>query len=80
MPPVGLMPFSVGDGAAALDDGVVVVVVVVVDGACSPLLAQATEKPPIATNAQPPATAIRRRLFRLIVTIPVPFVRRYLLR
>ena len=28
LPPVGLTPFSVGDGGAALDDGVVVVVVV----------------------------------------------------
>jgi hypothetical protein len=78
LPPVGLTPFSVGDGAVALDD--VVVVVVVVDGACSPLLAHAAEKAPIAISAQPPATAIRRRLFRLIVTIHVPFVRRYLLR
>lgn len=61
-PPVGLMPFSVGDGGAALDDGVVVVVVVVVDvdGACSPLLPHPARSAPIAISAPPPTTATTR--------------------
>jgi hypothetical protein len=61
-PPVGLMPFSVGAGGAALDDGVVVTVVVVevVDGVCcSPLLPQAANVP-IATRTEALAMAIRR--------------------
>ena len=65
MPPVGLMPFSVGDGGAALDGGVVVVVVVVVDvveGACSPLLPHPAVSAPIAIRAPPPTTAIKRRV------------------
>ena len=66
LPPVGLMPFSVGDGGAALVDGgvVVVVVVVVVDveGACSPLLPHPARKAPVATSAPPPTTAISRRV------------------
>src|SRR5215212_6175278 len=62
LPPVGLMPFSVGDGGTAVDGGVVVVVVVVVvAGACSPLLPQPASSAPIAISAPPPITATRRR-------------------
>lgn len=59
------MPFSVGDGGAALDGGAVVVVVVVVEdveGACSPLLPHPARSAPVATNAPPPTTAINRRV------------------
>ena len=62
LPPVGLMPFSVGDGGAVLDDGgvvVVVVVVVVVEGACSPLLPHPARSAPNVIRAPPPATATR---------------------
>lgn len=65
LPPVGLMTFSVGDGGAALDDGVVVVVVVVVEdveGACSPLLPHPARNAPVAISAPPPTTAINRRV------------------
>ena len=65
MPPVGLMPFSVGDGGAALDGGVVVVVVVVVivvEGACPPLLPHPAVSAPIAIRTPPPTTTIKRRL------------------
>ena len=66
MPPVGLVPFSVGDGGAALDGGVVevvvVVVVVVVEGACSPLLPHPAVNAPMAISAPPPATTIKRRV------------------
>jgi hypothetical protein len=65
LPPVGLMPFSVGDGGAALDDGgvvVVVVVVVVVEGVCSPLLPHPARSAPIAISAPPPTTATKRRV------------------
>ena len=63
LPPVGLMPFSVGDGGAALDDGgVVVVVVVVVEGVCSPLLPHPARNVPIAISAPPPTTATNRRV------------------
>jgi hypothetical protein len=67
LPPVGLMPFSVGEGGTALDDGggVVVVVVVVVDdveGACSPLLPHPARNTPIAISAPPPTTAAKRRV------------------
>ena len=64
LPPVGLMPFSVGDGGTALDDGdvVVVVVVVVVEGVCSPLLPHPARKAPIAISAPPPTTATKRRV------------------
>lgn len=61
------MPFSVGDGGAALDGGAVVVVVVVVvvedvEGACSPFLPHPARSAPVATNAPPPTTAINRRV------------------
>ena len=59
------MPFSVGDGGAALDEGVVVVVVVVevvAGGACSPPLPQPAVSAPIVTTAPQPATAIKRRI------------------
>src|ERR1700754_3834096 len=76
LPPVGLMPFSVGDGGVALDDGgVVVVVVVVVDGegACSPLLPHPARSAPIAISAPPPTTAVKWRMngFELMVGDPV---------
>lgn len=74
LPPVGLMPFSVGDGGAALDGGgvVVVVVVVVVDvveGACSPPLPHPAVSKPIVTRSPPPATATKRRVdeFELMI-------------
>lgn len=72
LPPVGLTPFSVGVGAAALGD-VVVVVVVVVEGASPPLFPQALAKAPIAISAEPLATTIRRRLIRPVYTIHVLF-------
>ena len=65
LPPVGLMPFSVGDGGAAHDDGdvvVVVVVVVVVEGVCSPLLPHPARNAPIAISAPAPTTATKRRV------------------
>jgi hypothetical protein len=74
LPPVGLTPFSVGDGGTALDDGDVVVVVVVVEGACPPLFPHALAKAPIAISAEPLATTIRRRLIRPVNTIHVLFV------
>ena len=57
------MPFSVGDGGAALVGEVVVVVVVVVDvdGAWLPLLPQPAVKTPIVMSAPPPAVTIARR-------------------
>ena len=62
---MGLMLFSVGDGAGggAADVVVVVVVVVVVEvsGAFFSSLAQDADKPTIATMARPPATADTRR-------------------
>ncbi len=63
LPPVGLMPFSVGDGGAALGGVVVVVVVVVVgvDGACSPPRPHAAVKAPIVSSAAAPTAAISRR-------------------
>jgi hypothetical protein len=65
LPPVGLMPFSVGDGGGALDDGgVVVVVVVVVEGVYSPLLPHPARSAPIAISAPPPTTATNRRVNR----------------
>jgi len=72
LPPVGLMPFSVGDGGGALVGVVVVVVVVVVDveGAFS-LLAHPAVNAPIAMRAPAPATAIKRRVdnFELMIWI-----------
>ena len=75
LPPVGLTPFSVGDGGAALDDGVVVVVVVVevVEGVCCPPLPQAANVV-ITISTEALAMAIRRRLVRPVITIHVPFV------
>ncbi len=61
LPPVGLMPFSVGDGGAALGGVVVVVVVVGVDGACSPPRPHAAVKAPIVSSAAAPTAAISRR-------------------
>ncbi len=60
LPAVGLMLFSVGAGAAALDGDVVAVVVVVVpdDGACSLPLPHALATAPIAISAAPQAIAI----------------------
>jgi hypothetical protein len=61
LPPVGLMFFSLGAGAAVvLDVGVVVVVVVVVDGACFSLFAHPAMTVPIAISAAPAATVITR--------------------
>ena len=75
LPPVGLMPFSVGDGGGALDDGgvVVVVVVVVVEGVCSLLFPHPARSAPVAISAPPPTTATRRRVnsFELMVGDPV---------
>lgn len=70
LPPVGLMPFSVGDGGAALV-GVVVVVVVVVDveGAWPPLLPHPAVNAPITIRAPPPTAAIKRRVNTLEVMI-----------
>ena len=76
-PPVGLTPFSVGDGGAALGDVAVVavvVVVVVVEGACCPLLPHAEARVHIAISAEARAMATRRRLIRPVNTIHVPFV------
>ena len=76
MPPVGLTPFSVGVGAAALDGDVVVVVVKidVDDGVCSPLVPQAVANPPIPINDAPPAIAISARLSLRVITMFVLFV------
>ncbi len=71
LPPVGLTPFSVGDGAAALDDGEVVVVVVVVEVVYPPLFPHALATAPIVISAEPVATTIRRRLIRPLNTIHV---------
>jgi hypothetical protein len=61
---VGLMLFSVGDGAGGGAADVVVVVVVEVAGAFCSCLAQDADKPTIATIASPPATAETRRTIR----------------
>jgi len=65
---VGLMLFSVVDGAGGTRGdvvvGVVVVVVVEVSGAFCSSLAQDAVKPIIVTIATPPATAARRRAKR----------------
>ena len=81
MPPVGLTPFSVGDGGAALVGDVVVVVVVVVDvdGPLLPL-PQAVARPPTAIRAAPAATATLNRLSLTVVTMLVLFVRSQLFR
>ena len=71
MPPVGLTPFSVGEGGAALDDGEVVVVVVVVVVVCPPLFPHALVKAPIAISAEPVARTTRRRLILPLNTIHV---------
>lgn len=65
------MPFSVGDGGAALVGVVVVVVVVVVDveGASPPLLPHPAVNAPITIRAPPPTAAIRRRVNTLEVMI-----------
>lgn len=73
MPPVGLMPFSVGDAGAALDGVVVVVVVDVVEGACCPLVPHAVASAPIAINREPLAMVIRR-LTRPIFMVHASFV------
>jgi hypothetical protein len=59
LPPVGLMVFSVGDGAT-VDVVVVVVVVVVLEGACLPP-PQAAVNAPMVMIAVTPAMAGRRR-------------------
>ena len=61
LPPVGLMLFSVGAGAAVLDGDVVVVVgvVVVVDGAWLALVPHPAVTAPMTTRAAPPARALR---------------------
>jgi hypothetical protein len=61
---VGLMLFSVGDGADGGACDVVVVVVVEVSGAFCSSLAQDADKPTIPTIASPPATAETRRTIR----------------
>ena len=78
LPPVGLMVFSVGAGAAgALLLGgaevvAVVVGVVVLDGACFPLLPHPAVSVPSPINAAPAATATMRRPKReFIDSIPV---------
>ena len=60
LPPVGLMFFSLGAGAAVVLGGGVVVVVVVVDGACFSLFAHPAMTVPIAISAAPAATVITR--------------------
>lgn len=69
LPPVGLMPFSVGAGGAALVGGadvvVVVVVVEVVDvvgGDFSLLVPQPAVRSPMVTRAAPPPASNRRRV------------------
>ena len=78
MPPVGLIPFSVGvgDGVVAVVGAVVVVVVVEVDGDGFSLVAHPATTDPIATGAAPPASAILTRLarFELINSCPVCLV------
>ena len=69
LPPVGLMPFSVGDGGVALVGVVVVVVVVDVEGAWPPLLPHPAVNAPITISAPPPAAAIKRRVNTLEVMI-----------
>ncbi|MDT5160959.1 MAG: hypothetical protein QOC90_1269 [Mycobacterium sp.] len=61
---MGLMLFSVGDGADGGACDVVVVVVVEVSGAFCASLAQDADKPTIPTIASPPATAETRRTIR----------------
>jgi hypothetical protein len=74
LPPVGLTPFSVGDGGAALGGDVVVVVVVVdVDGPWL-LLPHAVANPPNAISAAPAATAILNRLSLTVITVLVLFI------
>ena len=71
LPPVGLIPFSVGvgGGVVAVVVAVVVVVVVEVDGDGFWLVAQPATTDPIATRAAPPASAIRTRLTRFELMI-----------
>src|SRR3981189_3635030 len=79
LPPVGLVPFSVGvgGGVVAVIFAVVVVVVVEADGEAFWLVAQPATTDPIATRAAPPASAIRSRLtrFELMIHIPSLFCR-----
>ncbi len=76
LPPVGLMPFSVGAGGATLDVGgavvvvvVVVVVVEVVEGDFS-LLVPHPDSSPITMSAAPPAATIKRRVDKLELMKP----------
>jgi hypothetical protein len=63
LPPVGLMPFSVGE-AGALLDGDVVVVGVGVSGAWVPVPPHPAVTAAMPMSVAPPTTAIRRRLAR----------------
>jgi hypothetical protein len=62
LPPVGLMPFSVGDGDGATDE--VVVVVVVLDGLGFSPPPQPAVSATIVMIAAPPAMTGRRRARR----------------
>jgi hypothetical protein len=72
LPPVGLMLFSVGEGAAVLDCGDVVVVVVVI-GAWLLLLPHPAVTAPTTTRATPAAAAIARRSVRLEFMVNILF-------
>jgi hypothetical protein len=63
LPPVGLMFFSVGDGATDVVV-VVVVVVVVLEGAGDSVPPHPAVKAPMAIIALPPATSAKRRAQR----------------
>jgi hypothetical protein len=72
LPPVGLIPFSVGDTVGAGVVAVVVVVVVVeVAGEGFSLVAHPAATDPIATRAAQPTSAILRRLIRFEFIIDV---------
>jgi hypothetical protein len=71
LPPVGLIPFSVGDTVGGGVVAVVVVVVVEVDGEGFSLVAHPATTDPIATSAVQPASAILKwpTRFELIIHV-----------
>src|SRR5258705_12162718 len=73
LPPVGLIPFSVGvgGGVVAVVVAVVVVVVVEVDGEGFWLVAHPATTQPIATRAAQPARAILTPLTRFELMIHI---------
>jgi hypothetical protein len=72
LPPVGLIPFSVGDTVGGgVVAAVVVVVVVEVDGEGFSLVAHPAATDPIATRAAQPARAILMRLTRFELMIHI---------